>query len=197
MTELELMQSIKEDYGMAIENICHTSSLPPAFLAALIANESGGDPNAKRFEPHVLAALWEVLLGRTANYGSIGGQDLLQYICKLTETPPRVPQSLPTDAFSRLDALATSWGLTQILGYEIFAFSTLIPDVGKLQTTQGNLGTAVMMLAQFAERWQLDLATDFQQLFDAWNTGRPHAQTADPEYIPNGLVRMAIYEGLA
>jgi len=51
-------------------------------------------------------------------------------------------------------------------------------------------------LADFAARNTLDLTRDFSQLFDCWNTGRPHAPTADPQYIPNGLRRMELYKAL-
>jgi len=55
------MQSIKDKFGAVIDDACKDSSVPPEFLAALIANETGGNPNAKRFERGVLASLWEIL----------------------------------------------------------------------------------------------------------------------------------------
>lgn len=198
MTEIELMQSIKTKYGAAIVAATSASSVPPAFLAALIANESGGMESAKRFEPGVLAALWQVLLGRKAAYGSIGAADLVQFLAG-TAASLRAAQSLPADAFQRLDALATSWGLTQIMGYEVLnrailplSASTLTP----LASPEFSLNYTIKMLADFAQRWQLNMATDADRLFDCWNTGRPHAATADPEYIPRGLARMKIYEAL-
>lgn len=191
------MQSIKTKYGAAIATLCKSSSVRPALLAALIANESGGDLHAKRFEPHVLAALWEVLLGRKAAYGSIGAQDLLQFLAGAQTMVPYVaPESLPADALQRLDSLATSWGLTQIMGYEIFDFSALMPVIDVLGTPEGSLRISLLLLTQFAHRWHLDLAADAAELLDSWNTGRPHAPTADPQYIPRGLARMTIYEGL-
>src|SRR6267142_4538423 len=125
MTEQELMQSIKAQWGTEIEDACKTSAVPPAFLAALIAGESGGKPDAKRFEPGVLRALWEVLLGRKTAYGSIRRADLVQFVAGLASPPVSSPQSLPADAFQRVDSLATSWGLTQIVGYHIL--DTLTP----------------------------------------------------------------------
>lgn len=201
MTEIELMQSIKAKYGAAIVAATSASSVPLAFLAALIANESGGMESAKRFEPGVLAALWQVLLGRKAAYGSIGAADLVQFLAG-TAASLRAAQSLPADAFQRLDALATSWGLTQIMGYEALSF---YPDAAIQMNALKNMQTGdlptqlyftVKMLADFAQRWQLNLATDADRLFDCWNTGRPHAATADPEYIPRGLARMKIYAAL-
>lgn len=201
-TELELMQSIHEKYGAEIEIACRNTAIAPAFVAALIANESGGDLNARRFEKNVLAALWEVLLGRKATYGSIGRDDLLQYLsagllsaasaARLLSGGP----GLLTTVLGRFDDLASSHGLTQIMGYEVFDFSAVSPTIDKLHTTGGSLQLTIMMLQQFVIRWKLDPASDTSQLFDSWNTGRPHAPTADPNYIPNGLRRMAVYSGV-
>src|SRR5271157_711099 len=113
MSDLQLMQKIKGTYGALLTQACSSSSVPASFLCALIANESGGDPLAKRFEPAVLAALWQVLLGRKANYGSIGRGDLVAYVADLAAPTIAVPAALPNTAFNNLDALANSWGLTQ------------------------------------------------------------------------------------
>jgi hypothetical protein len=197
------MQRIRARYGAAIAEACRLSSLPPAFLAALVANESGGNAGAKRFEKGVLDSLWEVLLGRSSAYGSIQRDDILRFVC-----PPPKPilpgtnvsvavssvGSVPPlpDSMQRLDSLATSHGLTQVMGYEAIAFH--LDGVERLQDPAGELPITVKMLTQFAERFALDLRTDSSLLFDCWNTGRPHAQTFDPSYIPNGLARMAIYQ---
>jgi hypothetical protein len=196
MTDQERMHVIKSMWSPLINSTVSGGTLPASFLAALIANESGGDANAKRFEPLVLIALWKVLLGRTAAYGSIGGQDIVKFVAFAANIPVVAPRLLPADAFQRLDSLATSWGLTQIMGYEAIAFQ-LGATVDALKKPDTELPITVRMLKQFAERNALDLAKDFDQLFDCWNTGRPHAQTADPQYIPNGLARMKIYEALA
>jgi hypothetical protein len=207
MTDLELMQRIKANYGAAIATATQASSVKPSLVAALVANESGGRSDAKRFEPAVLAALWEVLLGRKAAYGSIGAADLIQFVTRDAAAALRAAQSLPTDAFQRLDALATSWGLTQIMGYEVLD-RTSTPGGRWLNSASGidtfvafaapdaSLPVTVKMLAQFAGRWELSLADDAAELLNCWNTGRPHAQTADPNYVPNGLARMKLYESL-
>jgi hypothetical protein len=190
MSNLELMQSIKTKWNAEISSASSTSSVPTAFMAALIANESGGDPHAKRFEKGVLASLWEVLLGRKAAFGSIGGTDLVQFINQSKGFPVNTPLAIPSDVFQRFDSLATSWGLTQIMGYEAIAFHS---SVAALQAPDTELVITTKMLAQFASRFQLDVTKDFSQLFDCWNSGRPHAPTADPQYIPNGLERMKLW----
>ncbi len=198
-TNAALMQTILTRWGAAIHSACQLSSVPEAFLAALIANESGGDPHAKRYERNVLASLWDVLQGRAAAYGSIGRNDVLTYITAPDSVAPDVPGSgFPAQlsrALLELDGLATSWGLTQVMGYEAIHFGSrnfwLNPENPAV-----SLALSLRMLAEFSERYQLDLAKDFSQMFDCWNTGRPHSPTADPQYIPNGLARLQIYQGL-
>jgi hypothetical protein len=196
MSDQALMQSIKEKWGAAIATTCAMSNVPPAFLAALIAGESGGNENAKRFEPRVLSALWEVLLGRKAAYGSISTRHLIQFVANTPAIPSVTPQSLPADALQRLDSLATSWGLTQIMGYEVLDPVLSAGFLGNLQSPASELPITLRMLAQFAEHFALDVTKNFSEMFDCWNTGRPHSATFDPQYIPNGIARMAIYEAL-
>ena len=88
----------------------------------------------------------------------------------------------------RLVDNATSWGLTQILGdnYPGEPFLLLDPKVG--------LPFTVILLEQFATRWDLDLSKDFEQLFRCWNTGKSDGTPFDPQYIPNGLLRMSLYD---
>lgn len=198
-TELALMESIHEKYGAEIEIACRNTAIAPAFVAALIANESAGKLDARRFEKNVLAALWEVLLGRKATYGSISRNDLLEYLpagllsaaaaAKFFSGGP----GILTSVLQRFDDLASSHGLTQIMGYEVFDFSSASPSIEKLHTAEGNLSITILMLQQFVIRWKLDPVVDTAQLFDTWNTGRPHSPTAAPQYIPNGLRRMALY----
>jgi hypothetical protein len=206
MTDADLMKRIHERYGPLLDSVAQSSSARPEFLAALIANESGGDPDATRFEPAVFAALGEVLLGQKAAYGSIGAQDLLLWA---------VPGALPANGagnaaadadaadaarrgfanqVQRLGSLATSYGLTQVMGYEAIAFHT--HGVEALRQPLSSLVITSRLLAQFASRFGLDLAKDFAELFDCWNTGRPHAPTADPQYVPRGLARLQLYQNI-
>jgi hypothetical protein len=193
MTDLELMQSIKTKWGTAIEAARSTSALPGQFLAALVANESGGNPDAKRFEKNVFAALWEVLLGRKAAYGSIGRSDLVAYVTGIPGTPTNAPANLPGDAFQRVDALATSWGLTQILGYHILGSGKTIAG---LQDPAIHLVMAVWLLSDFARVFHLDVTKDFEQLLRCWNGGHPTAQTFDPNYVANAMNRMDAWNSL-
>jgi hypothetical protein len=191
--EMVLMSRIRKTYGAAIEEATAAGSLPPEFLAALIANESGGDPTAARHEPVVLTSLLGVTLGEKAKYGSIGPVDILAFLVPLNSQVSRDPVSIVKTALLRLDSLATSWGLTQIMGYEAIPFGIQISD---LESPATCLRITVRMLEDFAKSWNLSLSKDFDSLLGCWNTGRPHAQTADLKYIPNGLARMQIYKSL-
>lgn len=194
-SELNLMQFVKSAWYTTIMGACETSSIPPAFLAALIAGESGGKNDAKRFEPAVLRALWEVLLGRKANYGSIGRSDLVAFVAGLPGVPASAPTSLPADTYQRLDSLATSWGLTQIMGYHVLE-RTMDHSVDSLRNPNTGLLIANKLLTVFSVRFQLDVAKDFEQLLRCWNTGQPDGETFDPAYVNNALARMAIWTSL-
>jgi len=196
MSNQDLMQSIKAKWGAMITAACSMSSVPAAFLAGLIANESGGNPLAKRFESHVLLALWEVLLGRKEAYGSIGRAGLVQFISGVSLPVYTAPATLPADTYQRFDSLATSWGLTQIMGYEVLDRELNAGGIDNLKTPPADLVVTLRMLTQTAARLGLDVTQNFSEMFDFWNTGRPHAPTFDPQYIPNGLARMKIYAEL-
>src|SRR5579885_1982934 len=94
----------------------------------------------------------------------------------------------------QMRSLATSYGLTQVMGYEAIAFHT--HGVEALRQPLSSLVITSRLLAQFASRFGLDLAKDFAELFDCWNTGRPHAPTADPQYVPRGLARLQLYQNI-
>jgi len=157
---------IKTLWGAEIDAAVSKSSVPAAFLAALVAGESGGDPKARRYEPRVAHHLAD---------------------------------KHPDWDGDKVYANASSWGLTQILG------ENYPDDPAELANPQTNLSFAVIMLAEFAHRFQLDLATEFDPLFRCWNTGEPgdnpatpkiEGKTFDPEYVPRGLARIEIYKKL-
>lgn len=199
MTDPELMQSIFQKYNSQITVLCEGTGISPALVAGLIANESGGDVAAKRFEGAVLVDLWNVLVGRQSTYGSIGRADLEKYLTRDADlyTGTNAAADL-SDMCGRLDALATSWGLTQIMGYELFDVTMQLPTPGKLATITGSLSTTLLMLQSFVRRFALDLSTPggMADLFGCWNTGRPGGKTYDPQYRTKGLSRAAIYNGI-
>ena len=187
---------------------CKYSSVPPAFLGALTANESGGDLGATRFEPAVYAHLRAIADGRIAGFGLVCAgnlapelTDMLQakasaFHARFLDAPFAAEQA---DTLARaedevLRQLATSWGPTQIMGYHM---------VGRPGTTRDLLEpmfhyrVALSLLTQFAETYRLDVTRDFAGMFRCWNTGRPDGRTFDPHYVESGLRRMGFYRELA
>lgn len=194
--ELDLMQEIRTAWHDTIVAAVANTAIPEKFVAALIANESNGKPTAKRFEPLVLVHLWEVALGRQAAYSRFMRHDLVNYLAGFTSTPVNAPATLPANVFQKLDELATSWGLTQIMGYHVlewFDISGWYRTVDDLRVPEHELRCASLLLTQFANEFSLDLASDFSALFHCWNTGKPDGQTADASYTPNGIRRMDLY----
>jgi hypothetical protein len=182
--EQQLMAKVKTVCGPWIQVFSAPASIyPEAFLAALTANESGGDPTKTRLEPVDLAELAQVLIGHKANFGSIGAQDLGGYL-SVGDAKGIVQQ---------LVNLATSWGPTQIMGYQALAGKYSLAELPNLQTHYRH---ATSVLDDFGRRFGLtehtwpDVAW---QYFRCWNTGHPNGTTADPAYVTNGLARMTIY----
>ena len=168
------MQFIASKWGLLIRNACQYSSVPPEFIAALIANESAGKDDASRFEPSVCVHLRGLLDGKEDHFGPITKTDLAG--CK----DPDVRD------------FSTSWGLTQIMGYHLLVWGQ---DPRDLLEPKFNLEMCTRLLAGFAHAYQLDVRAEFEEMFRCWNTGRPNGITTDPEYVPNGLRRMAMYHG--
>jgi hypothetical protein len=190
--ELSLMQRIHDQAGAAVAEAVQTSSLPAAFLAAVIANESGGVPAASCFEPAVFTRLCELCIGQRATFEVAGmrraltAADVLQYV-----TPPG--EDIFLLGLKRLRDLCTSFGWTQIMAWHALEFGWPVTRITDRAT---HLACTVDLFAWFAERYQLDLRLEFGELLRCWNTGRPDGQTYDPAYVPNALRRMGIYSDL-
>jgi hypothetical protein len=190
------MERVHRDWGALLQEATKYSSIPLEFIAALIANESGGNPDARRFESGVFKHLQAVRDGREPRYGSLRAEDL--------RTPGPARQPLANDD---LRALATSWGLTQVMGYHCLSWER---PPGDLLDPKFNLGLAVRLATHFVEAFQLDVRRDgggdYEGLFRCWNSGAPRddpkttrleGKTFDPHYAERGLARMAIYRELS
>jgi hypothetical protein len=178
----QLMQKVKEVYGSFIDAAVDGTPYPAAFLAALAANESSGDPAVARFEPAVFWQLSFTLINRKQNFGAIKPDDLAHYLA--------APED-PRTAVLALVNLATSWGPTQIMGYQALAGKYPLAELPNLQT---HFPHAIAMLKDFNSRFSL--GQDWNPYFHCWNGGSPTAATFDPNYTAKGLDRMTIYEAL-
>lgn len=199
-----LMEKIYERWQAYLAEATVGSALPSAFLAALTANESGGDSSASCFELATYTQLVAVASGQTTAFGSIGRSSLfsaLQY--DVNPQAERTKRWLPPVQFAsefvrgisgveeeKLRELATSWGLTQIMGYQIVGRKATVRD---LIDPQFHYHFAVQLLTEFARRFCLELSRDFEALFRCWNTGNPESETFDPDYVTRGMRRMQLY----
>jgi hypothetical protein len=180
--DLALMRTIRDHWGDEIRSSIKDTPIPERFLAALIANESGGNQNATRFEPGVFSKLAAVVTESRPDFQGIKRQEILDFV-ELADPSLLFPEQL-----SRLTELATSRGLAQIMGWHILK--------KEIKSAPYSLDFAVELLLDFADEFQLSLGRDFEQLFRCWNTGKPDGKTFDPIYVPNGLARMALYAEL-
>lgn len=201
MTDQDLMASIFRAWQPTIES--SAAGVPPELVAAIIANESGGNEFATRFEPAVFAELCEVLTGRRMLYSPPGIKnplaacDLLAFVAPQLSGKPTVigmPDDLSVlfrQCLGRAAELATSYSLTQIMGWHWLEFKRPAS-----MRAGDQLAFTTDLLRYFASRYTLDLANDAAKLLDCWNTGLPGGHTYDPQYIPRGLARLAIYRSL-
>jgi hypothetical protein len=195
--EVSLMKKIHEKWSPMLYAAAHTTTVTEMFLAALVAGESAGDPAAKRFEPAVFGHLLEVCLGKRASFSvpgihrPLGAVDMLGYISKAGTGTSFL------DELRNAADLATSFGLTQIMGWhlvELFQEDKL----EKMKTDPlTQLDLTIQVLVIFANKYDLNLTTENEALFTCWNTGEPDGHTYDPNYVPNGLRRMAIYQQIS
>lgn len=208
MTDAELMQAIRAKYGAFIDEAVKGTPFPAALVAALVANESGLNEQAARFEHKVLGDLAQVIIGHKAAYGSIGAQDLTDWIAGVNMSPGNGSRLSPQAAVVlAMVNLATSWGPTQIMGYHAVAGQFSLSELTNLKT---HFSRTAALLDEFRKRFDLpgepvagrtvalaSSAADYSRYFHCWNAGSPGAATFDPDYTGKGLQRMQLYESLA
>jgi hypothetical protein len=186
--ELELMRQISKTMGDAIVSAFKASAIPTAFIAALVANESGGNPVASRFEAAAFADLALTFAGFKPAFGSIATQELETIMAGLA----------PAQVIMKLRNFTTSWGPTQIMGYQSIARHYPLSELTQIST---HFKHTAELLAGFVAEWKLPIVTAMPRetlaaLFRCWNTGRPDGFTTDPEYLSKGFSRMMIYQNL-
>jgi hypothetical protein len=202
--ERRLMSRVFKRCGGFIRAACAASSVPPEFLGALVANESGGNPRAARFEPLVYRHLCAVAKGAEPVYAMLRAHDLATEVDDMlhpksddfhtrfltTSFGANHEEEFAALADEALRELATSWGYTQIMGYHMVGRGGTVRD---LLDPAFHFHTALQLLAEFADEYQLNLAHEFEEMFRCWNTGKPYGRTFDPGYVAHGLARMEEY----
>jgi len=199
MSDHDLMAAIFSDWQPAIANAVKDTLVPAVLVAALVANESGGKPNAQRFEPAVFTEIAEVLAGKRTRFAPPGISRPLMSADLLPFVAPGEPFAIgfdlgayAVDCFRRVAELATSVSLLQIMGWHWIEF-----DRPPSLRPEDQLAFGVLLLVYFANKYTLDLAADAAKLFSCWNTGEPGGHTYDAKYVPNGLARMELYRSIA
>lgn len=184
----QLMADIRAKYGQFIDAAVKGTPFPASLLASLVANETGTNDAATRVEPAVLAQLAYLVTGRSARFGAILPAALVAWI-----NPPGGNRQLEA-IFLSLQNLATSWGPTQIMGYQALAGEFALSELTNLRT---HFFHAMAMLEDFQKRFNIPFPTsgmDAGDYFRCWNAGSPTGKTFDPDYAQNGLTRMLLYE---
>jgi len=212
MSELGLMQAVKKVAGPYIATLPASSAVPPAFWGALTANESGLycvrglDPMnfPPRFEPSVYKHLLDVSTGSAKAYGNIG-LDAIQGGVE-EGMHPRTGEfhsTFLTEEFANAQArglaamqdaalrnLASSWGFTQVMGYNLLNPQL---DARDLIDPGAHFGYAGYLMAGFCRQYGLNPKAQFREMFCCWNTGRPDGKCFDPAYPDNGVARMGLW----
>jgi hypothetical protein len=205
-SERALMLRIYEKWHSEIVAATRNSALSAPFLAALTANESGGDPLAHAFEAGVYGQLQAVIRGQQPGFGSIVAADLIQlaeqdFEAQQGASAPQTSQG--TSQFSGvspavqekvLRQMATSWGLTQIMGYQTIKRKKTVQD---LLNPASHYAFAVELLEELGRRFHLNLSEDAEPLFRSWNSGRPNGKTFDCDYVSRGMERLRLYSAIA
>jgi len=208
LAEQRLVARVFQRCHAAILHACESSSVPPEFLGALTANESGGNSQAARFEPAVYRHLAAVIAGESPAFGSLAADDLQAKVGLIAHrkspdyhgqflNPPFAAQhhgALSELEDESLRELATSWGYTQIMGYHLVGRAGTVPD---LLEPAFHFHLALTLLGEFAAHHHLDLTREFAEMFCCWNTGQPYGKCFDTHYVEHGLQRMGSYRELA
>jgi hypothetical protein len=167
-----LMLHLYHKYQKDIERATLGTQISPAYLAALISLESHppGNPESERFEPAIYERLKE--LKYTAKpYGSLSRKVMLNL----------------TDA--ELRKLATSYGLTQIMGFHCLDLGC---SVDELKGNYHLQWAVVWMMKNYRDAARRN---DWESCFRIHNTGHPSGTTSRKDYVSIGLKRMKYYEG--
>jgi hypothetical protein len=168
--------------------------IPEHWLAGLISQEcSRLDPKAARFEPHVYSAIIKAKKGITSPSfpGFNGTGKLARYI----DNP------LTTD--DDLRALATSYGLGQIMGYHYYNKWSVTPDKFKNLTVKQSIEYTLRMMGEGLPFARIGEPSDpFRALMRWWNTGSAKKpkdgieRVHNPTYLDNAVKWAKTYKEL-
>lgn len=181
-----IARQIFDRFGEQIRSACARSIVPKEFLAGFVGVEAGKDragnlkPEATRFEPGVFEDLKSL---RDNGYCFVGGKKKINY--------SGVKRSqIQTATNADLRALATSYGLTQIMGWH--CINNLQCTIADLRDPDKHLIYAVRLLTLVGGEYLR--RNDFAPVLRIWNTGSPTGKTYHASYVPNALAVAAAYK---
>lgn len=166
-------------FGYKIHLACQGSGIDESFVAGFIGVEAGKDKsgiveNATRFERHVFEKLRALRDGLRGSYQSIRRA------------------AIADASDDALRALATSYGLTQIMGWHVI--NNLKCSVGELRDSEKHLLYTIQLLklssGDFLRR------KDYGSVLRIWNTGSANGKTYHADYVENALKVMHCYASL-
>jgi hypothetical protein len=172
-----LAQRIFSQLGPRITDVCENSYVPTAYLAGLISVEDASlDESATRFEPRVFIDLQNIRDGQPSKRKWVKQSDILDA------------------SDSALENLATSFGLTQIMGFHVIKTFNKTITIDDLRDPKQHLKLAIHLIKKEAGK-ELKMGA-FEKALRIHNTGNPDGETHDDNYVDNALGVMQEYEGL-
>lgn len=166
-----LMLHIYHSLHEEIERATRGTAISPAYLAAIITLESRppGNRDSRRFEPNIYERLKQARAG-IRPYGRMG------------------PGLLGRMSDSHLREMATSHGLTQIMGYHCLDLGCDVRDL----KSEHHLQWAVVWMHRRYRKYAR--AGKWEACFRIHNTGKPDGRTYHADYVQRGLRRMSYYQ---
>ncbi len=171
-----LAAQIRSQLGVRIKAATDGSLASQSLLAGLISVESAKNADGSinetstRFEKGVYLKLLSVRDGVRTSYNNIHRNQLTGM----------------SDA--AIKNLATSYSLTQIMGYHLF---TLKCTIAELRDPERHLYYACDLLEITSKVFLKQ--NRFEPVFRIWNSGSPEGKTYDPSYVFNALAVKSAY----
>jgi hypothetical protein len=165
-----IMYHIYQSFHGHIQYATWGTEIPPEYLAALISLESypPGNWDSERFEQKVYERLLKLKQNGTP-FNSIPREKIIS----LTE--------------SELRQLATSYGLTQIMGYHCLELGCSIEDLRSSDHLLWSVAYIRRHYLKYIKQKQWEIC------FKMHNTGNPFGKTHNKDYVEKGLKRMEYY----
>lgn len=174
-------QMVVDQVGLLILAAVTGTTIDPAFLAGKIGVEAGVRggkivQTATRFEAGVYQDLKSL---RDNGWCIVSGKKVKSY--------SGVKREQIADATEQaLRALATSYGLSQIMGWHMI--NNLKGKISDLRDPSKNLVYTIQLMRIVAGTYLK--AKNYEACLRIWNTGRPQGKTYDPNYVHNALLVM-------